>query len=102
MGSRRHLVMISAALVIALGPPSRPRAAAGDVLPYTATERTLANGLKVIVVPTGFPNLVSIVIAVQVGSRNEVEPGNRIIGRLKLGISGKRITITPIEQVFAK
>ena len=75
MGSRRHLVMISTALVMALGAPSRPRAAAGDVLPFKATERTLANGLKVMVVPTGFPNLVSIVIAVQVGSRNEIEPG---------------------------
>ena len=46
-----------------------------DVLPFKATERTLANGLKVIVVPTGFPNLVSIDIPVQAGSRNEVEPG---------------------------
>src|SRR2546427_5489326 len=47
----------------------------GDLLPFKATERTLANGLKVIVVPTGFPNLVSIDIPVQVGSRNEIEPG---------------------------
>ena len=47
----------------------------GDVLPFKATEKTLANGLKVIVVPTGFPNLVSVHIPVQTGSRNEVEPG---------------------------
>ena len=47
----------------------------GDVLPFDATESTLPNGLKVIVVPTGFPNLVSLRIAVQAGSRNEVEPG---------------------------
>src|SRR6185436_19259663 len=46
-----------------------------DILPFAATERTLPNGLKVIVVPTGFPNLVSIDIPVQTGSRNEVEPG---------------------------
>jgi zinc protease len=52
-----------------------PGAATGAVLPFTATERTLANGLKVIVVPTGFPNLVSVQIPVQTGSRNEVEPG---------------------------
>lgn len=51
-----------------------PRAATGDVLPFTATERTLANGLKIIVVPTGLPNLVSVQIPVQTGSRNEVEP----------------------------
>jgi zinc protease len=52
-----------------------PPAAAHDVLPFSATEVTLANGLRVIVVPTGFPNLVSLQIPVQTGSRNEVEPG---------------------------
>ena len=46
-----------------------------DILPFKATETTLANGLKVIVVPTGFPNIVSIQIPVNTGSRNEVEPG---------------------------
>jgi zinc protease len=46
-----------------------------DVLPFKATEATLPNGLRVIVVPTGFPNIVSIQIPVQTGSRNEVEPG---------------------------
>jgi zinc protease len=53
----------------------QPRAAGEDVLSFKATEGTLANGLKVIVVPTGFPNLVSVQIPVQTGSRNEVEPG---------------------------
>ncbi|HYN43391.1 MAG TPA: insulinase family protein, partial [Thermoanaerobaculia bacterium] len=47
----------------------------GDLLPFKATETTLPNGLKVIIVPTGFPNLVSLQIPVQTGSRNEVEPG---------------------------
>ncbi|PYQ27274.1 MAG: insulinase family protein [Acidobacteria bacterium] len=47
----------------------------GDILPFKASEKTLANGLKVIVVPTGFPNIVSVQIPVQTGSRNEVEPG---------------------------
>ncbi len=46
-----------------------------DLLPFKATEKTLPNGLKVIVVPTGFPNLVSVTIPVQTGSRNEIEPG---------------------------
>ncbi len=46
-----------------------------DLLPFKATEKTLANGLKVIVVPTGLPNIVSVQIPVQTGSRNEVEPG---------------------------
>jgi zinc protease len=50
-------------------------AASSDLLPFKVTERTLPNGLKVIVVPTGFPNLVSLQIPVQTGSRNEIEPG---------------------------
>jgi zinc protease len=49
--------------------------ARSDVLPFKALEKQLPNGLKLIVVPTGFPNLVSVTIPVQTGSRNEVEPG---------------------------
>jgi zinc protease len=49
--------------------------ASRDILPFKATERTLPNGLKVIIVPTGFPNIVALQIPVQTGSRNEVEPG---------------------------
>src|SRR2546423_15661171 len=54
---------------------TRGAGAASDVVPFLASERTLANGLKVIVVPTDFPNLVSVYLTVQVGSRNEVEAG---------------------------
>jgi zinc protease len=38
-------------------------------------ERELPNGLRVIVVKTGFPDIVSLQIPVQTGSRNEIEPG---------------------------
>jgi zinc protease len=61
------------AVLVGQAPASRP--SSSDVMPFPASERTLANGLKVIIVPTGFPNLVSIDIPVQTGSRNEVEPG---------------------------
>ncbi len=54
---------------------SAPLPAKADLLPFSATEKTLPNGLKIIVVPTGFPNLVSVQIPVQTGSRNEIEPG---------------------------
>ena len=47
----------------------------GDILPFAATETTLPNGLRVIVVPTSFPHLVSLQIPVKTGSRNEIEPG---------------------------
>ncbi|MEH6437655.1 M16 family metallopeptidase [Massilia sp. DD77] len=64
-----------ALLLAAPAKPAPKDAASADVLPFKATEKTLANGLKVIVVPTGFPNLVSVQIPVQTGSRNEIEPG---------------------------
>ncbi len=41
--------------------------------PYLET--TLENGLKVIIVPTDYPDVVTLQIPVQTGSRNEVEPG---------------------------
>jgi zinc protease len=43
--------------------------------PFTIHQKTLANGLKVAVIPTGMPNLVSLQIPVSTGSRNEVEAG---------------------------
>jgi zinc protease len=63
------------AILCALLVPIAALAAAGDVMPFQASEKTLPNGLKVIVVPTGFPNIVALYIPVQTGSRNEVEPG---------------------------
>jgi zinc protease len=42
-------------------------------LPYL--QRDLPNGLRVIVVRTPYPDLVTLQIPVQTGSRNEVEPG---------------------------
>src|SRR5437016_781902 len=79
----RILVSLAAILVpivasAATAPAAKKKtttAAAENILPFKATEKTLANGLKVIVVPTGFPNIVSMYVPVQTGSRNEVEPG---------------------------
>ncbi|MBI3683359.1 MAG: insulinase family protein [Acidobacteria bacterium] len=45
------------------------------VFPYAWDQSDLANGLRVITVPTDYPNVVALWIVVQVGSRNEVEPG---------------------------
>ncbi len=45
------------------------------ILPYKYFVKDLDNGLRVVVVPTDFPNIVSVQIPVQVGSRDEVEPG---------------------------
>src|SRR3954453_8903668 len=48
----------------------------GKIFPYTYSQEDLPNGLRLIVVPTEFPNLVATYIVVQTGSRNEVEPGH--------------------------
>ncbi|MGB7924966.1 MAG: pitrilysin family protein [Pyrinomonadaceae bacterium] len=45
------------------------------LLPYNYTIDDLPNGLRLITVPTDYPNLISIQIVVQTGSRNEIEPG---------------------------
>ncbi len=66
---------LGAGLALPVQAASAPAPSKSDVLPFKATEKQLPNGLKVIVVPTGFPNLVSVTIPVQTGSRNEVEPG---------------------------
>jgi len=46
-----------------------------NTFPFSYTQQDLPNGLRLITIPTDSPNLVSIYIVVQTGSRNEVEPG---------------------------
>src|SRR5262245_66207883 len=45
------------------------------LFPYEYTIDDLDNGLRLVTVPTDFPNMVSLYIVVQAGSRNEIEPG---------------------------
>src|SRR5215471_20279025 len=73
MPARPPLVLLALALGAMNATTEQPPA--GRILPFEAAEKTLPNGLRVIVVPTGFPNIVSLQIPVQTGSRNEVEPG---------------------------
>jgi zinc protease len=70
-GLRSRLLYLATAALLAMN----ALAESDDVFPFAVHERTLGNGLKVIVVPTGFPNLVSVQIPIMAGSRNEVEPG---------------------------
>jgi zinc protease len=73
MSARAPLVLLGLALGAMNATSDSPPT--GRILPFEAAEKTLPNGLRVIVVPTGFPNIVSLQIPVQTGSRNEVEPG---------------------------
>ncbi len=62
--------------MLALGAVMAPTAGAAEkAFPYTYDQYDLANGLRLIAVPTDFPNVVSVYIVVHAGSRNEVEPG---------------------------
>ncbi|HVY95018.1 MAG TPA: pitrilysin family protein [Bryobacteraceae bacterium] len=49
--------------------------AAGKIFPYAYTQEDLPNGLRLITIPTDYPNIVSLFIVVGAGSRNEVTPG---------------------------
>jgi len=75
---KRLIVAISVALLAAAcsqqadSPEQTPNAKIFD-MPYLM--RDLDNGLRVIVVPTDYPDIVTIQIPVQTGSRNEIEPG---------------------------
>lgn len=68
----RSLVSIFVLLALTL-----PAMAQGGnkIFPYKYSIDDLPNGLRLITVPTDYPNLVSLYIVVQTGSRNEVESG---------------------------
>src|ERR1700749_1967042 len=48
---------------------------ADQIFPYPSVQEDLPNGLRLITIPTDYPNIVSLFIVVGAGSRNEVEPG---------------------------
>jgi len=49
--------------------------AQNKIFPYKYFTDDLPNGLRVITVPTDYPNIVALYIAVSTGSRNEIEAG---------------------------
>src|SRR5262249_1093344 len=44
------------------------------LFPYDYAIDDLDNGLRLVTVPTDFPNMVAVYIVVQTGSRNEIQP----------------------------
>jgi zinc protease len=67
---------LAAALVMSLAMPLIAADTTNKkVFPLAYEQSDLPNGLRVITIPTGYPNIVSLYIVVQAGSRNEVEPG---------------------------
>jgi zinc protease len=49
--------------------------AQNKIFPYKYSSDDLPNGLRVITIPTDYPNIVALYIVVSTGSRNEVEAG---------------------------
>lgn len=68
--SRTIWLLLCCAALAAAAPPTRQKA-----FPYAYSQEDLPNGLRLITVPTDFPNIVALQIVMQTGSRNEVEPG---------------------------
>src|SRR5258706_13869852 len=66
--------LITALLVLGLVMPLTT-SAQNKIFPYKYFTDDLPNGLRVITVPTDYPNIVALYIAVSTGSRNEVEAG---------------------------
>ncbi len=63
------------ALVVAGGAHAQQPAASAPIYPFETATRTLGNGLRVVVVPTTIPDVVSLQLIVGTGSRDEVEAG---------------------------
>lgn len=69
-------VMLPVFALLLLGAATAfPAPAAQKAFPYAYDQHDFPNGLRLITIPTDYPNVVSLFIVVQTGSRNEVEPG---------------------------
>lgn len=71
----RFVVFASLLLCAAIPLSVLSQQAERKVFPYKYTISDLPNGLRLITVPTDYPNLIASYIVVSTGSRNEIEPG---------------------------
>ena len=73
---QKTILSICLMILLALGGAmANDDTGSSKIFPYKYEMKDLPNGLRVIVIPTDYPNIVSLQIPVQTGSRNEVEPG---------------------------
>ncbi|MCX6564867.1 MAG: pitrilysin family protein [Candidatus Aminicenantes bacterium] len=70
--TRTWTLIAAGCLVLAL---AVPRAQASDIFPFPYKIEQLDNGLKVVSIPLGNPDIIAYYTIVRSGSRNEVEPG---------------------------
>src|SRR5689334_2421266 len=87
-------LLFCATSAIAAGPPEK-------VFPFDYTQEDLPNGLRLVTIPTGFPNIVSLYIVVHTGSRNEVEPGKSGYAHLFEHLMFRGTPLYPAEKYTA-
>jgi len=63
-------LLLLASILMPLTTPGQDK-----IFPFKYFTDDLPNGLRVITIPTDYPNIVALYIAVNAGSRNEIEPG---------------------------
>jgi zinc protease len=66
----------AAAVLPAVAGGAPASGAPGGWFPFPVHQRTLANGLKVVVIPFDSPGIVAFYTVVRAGSRNEIEAGH--------------------------
>lgn len=69
---RELIGLVSLVCLIAAAPAQQKEA---KLFSYNYAVDDLANGLRLVTVPTDFPNMVALYVIVQTGSRDEIEPG---------------------------
>ena len=72
------------------------------IFPYPYVQEDLPNGLRLITIPTDYPNIVSLFIVVGTGSRNEVEPGKSGFAHLFEHLMFRGTAEFPPEQYQAE
>src|SRR6266487_4384342 len=70
---KRMIITVAVLLCLTIVAPAQEKES--RFFPYKYTIDDLENGLRLVTVPTDYPNMVALYIVVQTGSRNEVEPG---------------------------
>ncbi len=73
--TRIFSALLGAAACALCGVPRAQAEPSHDIFPFPVAQRTLPNGLSVIVVPFDSPGIVAYYTVVRTGSRDEVEPG---------------------------
>ena len=69
----RKLIAVVSLLCLSVAGAAQQKAT--KLFPYSYAIDDLENGLRLVTIPTDFPNMIALYIVVQTGSRNEIEPG---------------------------